>query len=66
VRVGDLIYHIRDWADKKPIVGIIVGFDQSFRGHDGAYRLKIKFTDRDDLEWWTSKELRYVERNEDR
>jgi len=61
MKVGDLIYHIDDWADKKPIVGIVLDF-----GGIGDHRAKIVFTDKDRPEWWPMKELRHVEQDENR
>jgi hypothetical protein len=59
MKVGDLIYHVDDWADKKPVVGIILAFTSSFEGH----RAKIIFTDKNWPEWWPAKVLRHVEQH---
>jgi hypothetical protein len=62
MKVGDLIYHIDDWADKKPIVGIVLGSNLHSEWNP-AYRVKIMFTDKNEIEWWSTKELRHVERD---
>jgi len=59
MKVGDLIYHIDDWADKKPVVGVVLEFGSSSGGH----RAKIVFTDKGHPEWWPLKELRHVEQD---
>ena len=63
MKIGDLIYHVDDRADKKSIVGIVLGFN-SYNKHNTAYRAKILFTDRDYAEWWPLRELKHVEHNE--
>ena len=60
MKVGDLIYHIDDWADKRPIVGIVVGFNLHNEWNT-AYRVKILFTDKDHVEFWPVKVLKHVE-----
>ena len=64
MKVGDLIYHIDDWADKKPIVGIILGFDRVTSKGDHLQR--VLFTDKTEPELWPERELKHVEHNEDR
>lgn len=52
MKCGDLVYHVDDWADKKPVVGIILGLD----GH----LVKVTFTDKGHSEWWPKRELERV------
>jgi len=65
VKVGDLIYHIDDWADKKPVVGVVLGFN-FHNGEISSHGVKIIFTDKTYPEWWPQKELRHVEHDEGR
>jgi hypothetical protein len=57
MKIGDLIYHVDDWSDKKPVVGIILAFASSPEGH----RAKIIFTDKTRPEWWRAAVLKHVE-----
>ena len=60
MKVGDLIYHIDDWADKKPVVGIVVGLPSSTATD---YLARVLFTDKTEAECWPRKELRHVEQS---
>tara|TARA_B100000749_G_C18213947_1_gene377229 strand:+ start:410 stop:625 length:216 start_codon:yes stop_codon:yes gene_type:complete len=63
MKVGDLIYHVDDWNDKKPVVGLVLGFNLHNEGHP-SYRVKIIFNDKNMIEWWPSPGLRRVELGE--
>jgi len=58
MKIGDLIYHVDDWADKKPIVGVVVGLGLSA----GTGNVRVLFTDKVEVETWPERELRHVER----
>jgi hypothetical protein len=62
MKVGDLIYHVDDWADKKPVVGVVVGLEFSA----GTGSARVLFTDKVEAECWPQKELRHVEHDESR
>jgi len=53
--VGDLVYHIDDWADMKPIVGVVLSFRSVASAKGGV---GVLFTDRVALEYWPKRELR--------
>ena len=59
MKVGDLIYHVDDWADKKPVVGVIVGFE--IDEIKISRMARVLFTDKIEAECWPQKELRHVE-----
>jgi hypothetical protein len=59
MKVGDLIYHVDDWADKKPVVGVVLEFGSRRLLHHA----KIVFTDKYHPEWWPLKWLRHVEQD---
>ena len=49
MKVGDLIYHVDDWDDKKPVVGLVLGFNLHNEGHP-SYRVKVIFNDKNKIE----------------
>lgn len=51
MKVGDLVYHHDDWADKKPIVGLVIGFGTCPVDFDKEAAL-ILFTDSVTPEYW--------------
>ena len=59
MKVGDLIYHVDDWADKKPVVGVVVGLEFSA----GTGNVRVLFTDKVEAETWPERELKHVEQD---
>jgi len=60
MNTGDLVYHVDDWTDKKPIVGLVLGFN-SHNKWNSAYRVKVVFSDDNKIEWWPPSQLRFVD-----
>ena len=56
---GELVYHIDDWADNKPVVGIVLGPARTACGTDFG-TVCILFSDRSVVEVWSKKELKRV------